>query len=171
MIKRIFLGLLVIGLFSACSDKEEKTVAVVDNTVKKQEMKKTVSNDIVKVEIIVEKKEEMKSPLKKPSQKMENTVEIKVEKLKPTIQKSVKIDPIVLFKACVSCHGAKAQNKALGKSDVINTWSEEQLIAALKGYKNGTYGKTMKALMKSQVSKLSDKEIESLSKYITTLNK
>ena len=36
------------------------------------------------------------------------------------------------------------------------------------GYKNGTYGDTMKGLMEAQVKNLSDEEIEAMSLMITT---
>ena len=74
-----------------------------------------------------------------------------------------------LFKKCSACHGQHAEKKALGKSKVINTFTSEQIVTALHGYKDGTYGGAMKGLMKGQVSNLSDKEIDSLGKYIPTL--
>ena len=76
-----------------------------------------------------------------------------------------------LYKSCVGCHGASGEKKALGKSEIISNMSEEDLNTALNGYKNGTYGKAMKGLMKGQVSKLSKDDIALLSKYITTLKK
>jgi cytochrome c553 len=76
-----------------------------------------------------------------------------------------------LFQKCIACHGVDAQKSALGKSKIIANMSLEENIAALKGYQDGTYGGTMKALMKGQVSKYTDEEIEALAKYITTLGK
>lgn len=76
-----------------------------------------------------------------------------------------------LYQSCVGCHGAGGEKKALGKSEVISNMSEKDLNNALNGYKNGTYGKAMKGLMKGQVSKLSKDDIASLSKYIVTLKK
>lgn len=74
-----------------------------------------------------------------------------------------------LFKKCAGCHGQHAEKKAMGKSKVINTFSSAEIVTALKGYKDGTYGGAMKGLMKGQVSRLSDKDIDSLAKYIPTL--
>ncbi|MDF1874307.1 cytochrome C, partial [Sulfurimonas sp. SAG-AH-194-I05] len=65
-----------------------------------------------------------------------------------------------LYKKCSSCHGQNGERKALGKSKVINTMSYTELVDSLKGYKNGTYGGPMKGLMKGQVARLSDADIE-----------
>jgi len=74
-----------------------------------------------------------------------------------------------LYKKCSACHGAKAEKKALNKSQVIQGWSKEQLVSSLKGYKDGTYGGAMKGLMKGQVASYDDAKIEAVAEYITTL--
>ena len=78
-------------------------------------------------------------------------------------------DGASLYKKCVSCHGVNAEKKALGKSEVIQGWSAQKSIAALSGYKAGTYGGPMKALMKGQVASFSDEDIKVVSEYIATL--
>lgn len=75
-----------------------------------------------------------------------------------------------LYKKCAACHGAQGEKKALNKSQIIQNWNEEQLVASLKGYKDGTYGGAMKGLMKGQVAKLSDEDIVKVSKHITTFS-
>ena len=76
-------------------------------------------------------------------------------------------DGAAIYKAqCASCHGATGEKKALNKSQVINTFSEAQIVTALKGYKDDSYGGAMKALMKSKVAKLSDDEITAIAKEI-----
>lgn len=70
---------------------------------------------------------------------------------------------------CASCHGAKAEKPALGKSQVIAGWSASQVQEALHGYQSGSYGKEMKALMQGQAKSLSSEEIKALAKYISTL--
>ena len=67
---------------------------------------------------------------------------------------------------CKACHGAKAEKKALGKSQVIAGWPVEKIVKALKGYKAGTYGGPMKGLMKGQVMSYDDAKIEAVAKYI-----
>jgi cytochrome c553 len=78
-------------------------------------------------------------------------------------------DGAAIFKSqCASCHGAAGEKKALNKSQVIKEFSQEQIVTALKGYKDGSYGGAMKALMKSKVAKLSDEEIDAVAKAIAT---
>ncbi len=68
--------------------------------------------------------------------------------------------------ACAGCHGAKMEKAALGKSQIIAGWDEAKTIAALKGYKDGSYGGAMKGVMKGQVARLSDADIADLAKQI-----
>ena len=74
-----------------------------------------------------------------------------------------------LYKACASCHGSNAEKAALGKSQVIKGWDVEKTVAALKGYKDGSYGGPMKALMKGQAARLSDADIKAIAEHISTL--
>lgn len=78
-------------------------------------------------------------------------------------------DGAALYKKCAACHGAKAEKKALNKSQIIQGWSKDKLVASLKGYKDGSYGGAMKALMKGQIASYSDADIEAVAEYITTL--
>jgi cytochrome c553 len=75
-------------------------------------------------------------------------------------------DGSALYKKCAGCHGAHAEKKALGKSAVIKGWDAQKTVAALKGYKAGTYGGAMKGLMKGQVAALGEPEMESIAKFI-----
>jgi len=74
-----------------------------------------------------------------------------------------------LFVACAGCHGQNAEKKALGKSQVIKGWDAAKIETALKGYKDGSYGGSMKAVMKGQAAKLSDAEIKELAEHISKL--
>ena len=78
------------------------------------------------------------------------------------------MDGAALYKKCAGCHGASGEKKALGKSLPIKGWEATKTVAALKGYKDGTYGGAMKGLMKGQVAALSDAQIDSLAKFIET---
>ena len=71
-----------------------------------------------------------------------------------------------IYKKCASCHGAQGERKALGRSAVIKGFEAEKLVASLKGYKDGTYGGAMKALMKAQVADLNDTQIQDVAKFI-----
>ena len=75
-----------------------------------------------------------------------------------------------LYGKCKSCHGANGDKKGLGKSAIINTLSSEEIKISLSGYKAGTLNKYgMGGIMKGQVASYSSEELETLSKYITTL--
>ncbi|MDR2100842.1 MAG: c-type cytochrome [Campylobacteraceae bacterium] len=76
-----------------------------------------------------------------------------------------------LFVTCIPCHGTKAEKSAVNQSQIINKWSKEQILKALKGYKDGTYGGKFKATMIPTVKKLSDDDMEQLSTYIVNLGK
>lgn len=78
-------------------------------------------------------------------------------------------DGVALYQKCISCHGAKGEVKALGRSEAIANWSVERNVAALKGYRDGTYGGPMKALMKGQVANYSDAQIQAVSEYVVSL--
>ena len=74
-----------------------------------------------------------------------------------------------LYKRCIGCHGINGEKKALGKSQVIKAWDTEKTFAALKGYKDGSYGGAMKGVMKGQVIRLSDEDLKAISEHISTL--
>ena len=69
-------------------------------------------------------------------------------------------------KACTSCHGADWSKKALNKSKVVSEMTHADIAAALIGYKDGSYGGPMKGLMKGQVAKYSDAELEAFAQTI-----
>jgi len=64
--------------------------------------------------------------------------------------------------ACKGCHGANFEKKAMGKSKEVNKMSKADIVASLKGYKDGSYGGAMKGMMKAQVASLSDADIEAM---------
>jgi len=68
--------------------------------------------------------------------------------------------------ACQGCHGSDWSKKALGKSLVVSEMSHADIATALKGYKAGTFGGPMKGLMKGQVAKYSDADLEAFAQTI-----
>ncbi len=66
-------------------------------------------------------------------------------------------------KACISCHGADWTKAALGKSKNVAEMTHAEIAISLKGYKDGSYGGPMKGLMKGQVAKYSDEELDAFS--------
>jgi cytochrome c-type protein NapB len=64
---------------------------------------------------------------------------------------------------CTGCHGQHFEKAAMGKSKIVKDMSLKEVVDALKGYKAGTYGNTMKNLMVQQVQNLTDSDIEAMS--------
>ncbi|WP_332061151.1 c-type cytochrome [Sulfurovum sp. ST-21] len=67
---------------------------------------------------------------------------------------------------CTGCHGTGFEKAALGKSKIVKEMSKEDIIAALKGYQDGTYGGPMKGMMAGQVKGLDDAAIEAIAAEI-----
>jgi len=78
-------------------------------------------------------------------------------------------DGAALYNTCAACHGMNGEKAALGKSQVIKGWDAAKTEAALKGYKDGSYGGAMKGVMKGQVARLSDDDIKALAGHISGL--
>jgi len=68
--------------------------------------------------------------------------------------------------ACKGCHGANWEKKALGKSKVVANMTHDEIATSLKGYKAGTYGGPMKGVMKGQVAKYSDADLDAFAQTI-----
>ena len=68
--------------------------------------------------------------------------------------------------ACAGCHGANFEKKALNVSKIVKDMSKDEIVTALKGYKDGSYGGAMKTTMKGQVASLSDSDIEDIANQI-----
>jgi cytochrome c-type protein NapB len=62
--------------------------------------------------------------------------------------------------ACKGCHGQNFEKKALGKSKIVSDMTHADIAVAMKCYKAGTYGGPMKGLMKGQVAKYSDADLD-----------
>jgi len=69
-------------------------------------------------------------------------------------------------KACAACHGAHWEKKAMGKSKVVANMTHAEIAHSLKGYKAGTYGGPMKGVMKGQVARYSDADLDAFSQTI-----
>ncbi|MBU0720489.1 cytochrome C [bacterium] len=70
------------------------------------------------------------------------------------------------YQKCAGCHGANGEKSALNKSKVIADMSKADIVAAMNGYKSGTYGGAMKGLMAGQVKSLSDADINAIAEKI-----
>ena len=170
MKKSFFLSILVLIVFIACSDKKEEKEL---SSMQTQEKSKTIENKkTIVTEVILETKEQAKEIIEVKKEELVNVIEeTKKDVLNKIKEVTVSINAQKLYAACSSCHGLKGEKAALGKSEVINIWSEEKIYSALMGYKDGSYGKMMKGLMQGQVKNLSKEEIRALSSYISKVNK
>lgn len=72
------------------------------------------------------------------------------------------------YMACKACHGVKGEvnTTTQSKSYIPANLTKADIEKNLKGYKDGTYGGPMKAIMKGQVAKLSDADIKALADYM-----
>ena len=69
-------------------------------------------------------------------------------------------------KACAACHGANWEKHAMGKSKIVKDLTHAEIAKALKGYKAGTFGGPMKGVMKGQVARYSDADLEAFAQTI-----
>jgi cytochrome c len=114
---------------------------------------------------------------KQETKKAQNELSNSIDKVSE--KKSVRLGEIIvtpsdgkkLFTSCSGCHGKNGEISALGKSKIIADMKSTEIVSSLKGYQNKTYGGGMKNLMESQVSRLSQNDINSLANYISSLKK
>ena len=67
---------------------------------------------------------------------------------------------------CTACHGKDFEKKALNVSKIVKDMKSEDIVKALTGYKDGSYGGAMKGTMKGQVAKLSEADIKEIATAI-----
>ncbi len=78
-------------------------------------------------------------------------------------------DGKALSAKCAGCHGADFSKKALGVSKVVKGMKADEIVKALQGYKAGTFGGSMKGVMKGQVATYNDEQIKAVADYIATI--
>ena len=149
--KKIIYSSFTVLLLGACSgenvqEKEKKTDTVIEHKI-----------DAVK---------EAKAIVTTVNETVKKVEKIAVEAI---IQKELPSASSLYLSSCASCHGGSAEKSALNNSAAIATWSSKKIQDALHGYKNGTYGGTMKGIMQGQSKPLSNEDIKRLSDYISSL--
>ena len=186
------VALMVLGCSSEDKQEKKQTVSepvkqeVVQKVAQKEEVAKPTEK---KVQQPKEIKAVEKTPTPKPVQKVQKQESVKVAKVEKKVikatpktetVKTVKvekkaipakpaIDGAKLFVKCQACHGQNAEKSALNKSQIIKGWSEAKVLKALHGYKNGTYGGSMKSVMKSQIKDFDEEQLKALAKHISKL--
>ncbi len=127
-----------------------------------------------KAEAKVEKKAEAPKAEKKAETavKKEAKAEVakkeepKVQENAPAEEKKAPATAEVNTATCAGCHGANFENHAMGKSKIVKDMTKADIITALKGYKDGSYGGAMKGVMKGQADPLNDAQIEAIANKI-----
>ncbi len=147
-------------------------IAVVDDVAKelidssKEVAKEAIAKNIEPVKTAI--KENIESTKAVAKEVIEQKVETVATELKAVAKPS--FDAKSAFnKTCASCHGSNAEKVALNASAILTTMSESEIKNALRGYKDGSYGKNMKALMQGQVKAYSVDELDALATYIASL--
>lgn len=70
---------------------------------------------------------------------------------------------------CASCHMANGSGS--GIYPAVDNLSKEKGLEMLKGYRDDTYGGSMKSVMASFVKGKTDQQLEALAEYMATLKK
>lgn len=68
-------------------------------------------------------------------------------------------------KGCAACHGANMERKAppvTPETLVVSEMTVQEIVDALKGYQDGSYGRATAGIMKGQVARLSDEDIQAI---------
>jgi len=71
--------------------------------------------------------------------------------------------------ACASCHGEKGQGNTAAKFPALSGQYSEYLAKSIKDFRSGERNNDTNNIMRNIAVKLSDKEITSLSNYLSTL--
>jgi cytochrome c553 len=157
---KIFMSVVLIMFLAGCSSENKQ------NNEEAATEKKIVVKDVKNKAL--ETAQEVKEAVSEKAQEVKEVISEKAQEVKEAVS-TPEIDAAKIYSACAGCHGADGSKAALGKSQIIKGWDAQKTADALKGYKTGTYGGAMKGLMRGQVSKLSEAEIQALAEYISKL--
>lgn len=168
-------------LVAGCSNESKEEAKEVANTTidkvaevtneaakKATEVVKEVQKETAPiVNEVVESSKEVVENVTKSATDMTKDVKEKIHQA--TAPTTSSADGKALYTKCGACHGQNGEKKALNASAIIQGWSKDKTLKALKGYKDGSYGGNMKGVMLGQVKGLNDSELEALAGYISTL--
>ncbi len=83
----------------------------------------------------------------------------------PITAESKNFDAVAVYKSkCAGCHGAKGEGKSIFPK--IAGQSQAELSRKLNGYKNNSYGKARKTMMRPNVQNLSTQEITQIAEVV-----
>jgi cytochrome c553 len=72
--------------------------------------------------------------------------------------------------ACASCHGAKGEVAASSSSAKLSDMSREDFIDAIKGYRVGDYGGSLKYSMIPYAQNLTAQDMDNILDYLDSIN-
>ncbi|MBN6069922.1 c-type cytochrome [Aggregatibacter actinomycetemcomitans] len=73
----------------------------------------------------------------------------------------------VYNRSCALCHGKQAEKPAMGQSQIINTFTQDQIINALQDRKSGK----IEGAGNRAKSTLSEQDMQDVAGYVETLKK
>jgi len=163
----VVLALFVLG----CSEQKEEIENVVKTKVEEHKVEKKVEKVVQKsVEPVAKNLTEEVAKIVTAPVAQEVVIPMAKKAVAPIAKvEKPKVDGKLIFSKCIGCHGKSAELAALRKSKIIKGWSADKVVHALNGYTDGTYGGTMKGVMKSQIKSLSQDDINAVAKYISGL--
>jgi mono/diheme cytochrome c family protein len=74
-------------------------------------------------------------------------------------------------KSCAKCHGSDGMKEASSNSMAIANMNFEEMEDAIKGYRNGDYGESMKYSMIPYAELLTNEEMRNIVEYLHSLKK
>ena len=160
---------IVVALFMLGCSSEEKEVTS-NEVQEKTPVVEAEKSMVEKVSTITTSVEETTADVVAEVQEKASALTTSVEETTADVVATVvpeNTNGKALYSACASCHGTSGEKPALGKSAVIQGWSKEQVLDALNGYSDGSYGAALKGMMKVQADKLDADEKEAISEYIS----
>ncbi|MFV0422798.1 c-type cytochrome [Oleidesulfovibrio sp.] len=78
-------------------------------------------------------------------------------------------DGASLYRKCTGCHGADGSKQPMGVGTPVKGQSADELYNKMKGYTDGSFGGSKKAVMVNILKRLDDAQIKTLADYIATL--
>ena len=180
------IGLASLLLVGCSSESKEEAKEVANTTIDKvaevtnttaekatqlvEEVKKETApivNEVVeKSKEVMESSKDVVADVTKSATDMTKNVQ---QKIHAATAPTSSVDGKALYTKCGACHGVNGEKKALNASSVIQGWSKDQVLKALKGYQDGSYGGAMKGVMLGQVKGLNDSELDALATHISSL--
>uniref|UniRef100_B8DKR7 Cytochrome c class I n=1 Tax=Nitratidesulfovibrio vulgaris (strain DSM 19637 / Miyazaki F) TaxID=883 RepID=B8DKR7_NITV9 len=84
------------------------------------------------------------------------------------VSHAVAADGAGLYAQCAGCHGEDGGKAALGAARPVKGQTVDALYGKLKGYADGSYGGSKKAVMAGIAKKLSDEDMRALAAHIAS---